>query len=88
MCIFAKNKYFIRIDADDTPGVIGSIGNICSKYGINLNYIVQKEVNKGLATIVIMTGFTKEKDVHTALDDIAKLSSIKEVHKTIRVMEL
>lgn len=82
------NKYFIRIDADDTPGVIGSIGNICSKYGINLNYIVQKEINEGLATIVIMTGFTKEKDVHTALDDIAKLSSIKEVHKTIRVMEL
>ena len=82
------NKYFIRIDADDTPGVIGAVGNMCSKYGINLNYIVQKEVKDATATIVILTGLAKEKDVLTALEELAKLSSIKMVHKTIRVMEL
>jgi len=82
------NKYFIRIDADDTPGVIGAVGNMCSKYGINLNYIVQKEVKDGTATIVILTGLAKEKDVHTALEELEKLSSIKQVHKIIRVMEL
>lgn len=83
------NKYFIRIDADDTPGVIGCIGNICSKYGINLSYIVQKDVTKdGLATIVILTGFCKEKSVIAALNELSSLTSIKNVHKTIRVMEL
>ncbi len=83
------NKYFIRIDADDTPGVIGCIGNICSKYGINLSYIVQKDVTKdGLATIVILTGFCKEKSVIAALNELSSLISIKNVHKTIRVMEL
>jgi len=82
------NKYFIRIDANDTPGVIGNIGNICSKYGINLNYIVQKDTNSDTATIVILTGLSKEKDVITALDELAKLPVIKTVHKIIRVMEL
>ena len=83
------NKYFIRIDADDTPGVIGNIGNICSKYGINLNYIIQKEITKeGLATIVILTGLSKEKDVLTALDELSNLTAIKNIHKIIRVMEL
>jgi len=83
-----SNKYFIRIDADDTPGVIGSVGNMCSKYGINLNYIVQKEVKQGTATIVILTGMAKEKDILSALEELEKLASIKTIHKTIRVMEL
>ena len=83
------NSYFIRIDADDTPGVIGTIGNVCSKYDINLKYIVQKDVTKeGFATIVILTGQSKEKDVKSALKELENLSSIKNVHKTIRVMEL
>ncbi|MCQ2958289.1 MAG: homoserine dehydrogenase [Candidatus Gastranaerophilales bacterium] len=84
-----ENKYFIRIDATDTPGVIGSIGNICSKFGINLNYIIQKDVTKdGMATIVILTGMCKEKDLITALNELSNLSSINTIHKLIRVMEL
>jgi len=83
------NKYFIRIDANDTPGVIGAIGNICSKYGINLNYIIQKDITEnGLATIVILTGQTKEKDLTTALTELNSLSAINTIHKLIRVMEL
>lgn len=83
------NKYFVRIDAFDTPGVIGFIGNVCSKYGINLNYIIQKDVTEeGLAKIVILTGLSKEKDLTTALNELSNLPEIKTVHKFIRVMEL
>ncbi len=83
------NKYFVRIDADDTPGVIGAIGNICSNYGINLNYIIQKDVSAdGLATIVILTGLTKEKDLTAALKELKSLPAINTVHNLIRVMEL
>ena len=83
------NKYFVRIEADDTPGVIGAIGNTCSKFGINLNYIIQKDVSEnGLATIVILTGKTQEKSLNAALSEINNLCAIKEIHNVIRVMEL
>ena len=82
------NKYFIRIDAGDTPGVIGNIGNICSKFGINLNYIIQKEVVKDTATIVILTGACKENALTNALNEINNMPAIKAIHKVIRVMEL
>ncbi|MDD3593650.1 MAG: homoserine dehydrogenase [Candidatus Gastranaerophilales bacterium] len=85
----SSNKYFIRIDAKDTPGVIGNIGTICAKHDINLVKIVQKGVlENGLANIVILTGECVEKDLNTALEELAKTQSIAQVHKVIRVMEL
>ena len=83
-----SNKYFVRIDADDTIGVIGTIGTICEKNNINLTSIIQKGTTGNYATIVILTGECKEMNLLSALDELRKNQTIKEIHKVIRVMEL
>ena len=83
-----SNKYFVRIDADDKIGVIGMIGSICEKNNINLTSIIQKGTTGDYATIVILTGECKEMNLLSALDELRKNQTIKDIHKVIRVMEL
>ncbi|OGI03994.1 MAG: hypothetical protein A2Y25_01140 [Candidatus Melainabacteria bacterium GWF2_37_15] len=82
------NKYYIRVTALNTPGVIGDLGTICGKNSINLHGIVQKEIlEDGSARIILLTELAKEKDVQQAVKDMAENPKIKEVNNLIRVME-
>ncbi len=83
-----SNKYFVRIDATDTIGVIGTIGTACEKHNINLTSIIQKGTTGNYATIVILTGECKEINLQSALSELRKNETIKDIHKIIRVMEL
>ena len=40
------NKYYISVTAANTPGVIGSIGEICGRHNISLASVLQKELTK------------------------------------------
>ena len=82
------NKYYIRILANDTPGVIGTIGNICGEHNINISSLIQKESRiEDAAEIVVITGICKEADIQNAISEMNKSTSIREVKNLIRVME-
>jgi len=83
------NKYFVRINAANTPGVIGQIGTIFANNDISLSSIVQKGIlpNKE-ATIVLLTEDAKEENVQNALEEVKKLPYIAHVYNVIRVMDL
>jgi len=82
------SKYYIRLIANNSPGVIGNLGIICGKNNINLYSIIQKGIlEDGCARIVLLTEKARESDIQTALNEIKSSSSIKEIENVIRVMD-
>jgi len=82
-----ENKYYISVHAENIPGVIGDLGIICGKHGINLYSIIQQGVlQDGTACIVLLTEIAKEKDVQAAVKEIKQRATVKEVKNFIRVM--
>ena len=82
------NKYYIRILASDTPGVIGAVGNICGVHNINISSIMQKESRiEDAAEIIVITDVCKEADIQNAVNEMKNNDSIKEIKNLIRVME-
>ena len=59
------NKYYISITAPHALGVIAKIGAICSKKGVNLSSILQKEVSSECSTaeITVITEKCLERNV-------------------------
>lgn len=85
------NKYYILINAKNTPGVIGVIGTICGNHNINLENLLQKELQEvkknETAEVVVITGLCREKDVQAAIADMNSNKNINEVLNLIRVMD-
>ncbi len=82
------NKYYIRVTTNNEPGVIGDLGIICGKNGINLYSIVQKGLLKdGSARIVLLTESAQEENILKAVDEISQQPATREVNNLIRVMD-
>ncbi|MEI8389278.1 MAG: homoserine dehydrogenase [bacterium] len=82
-----KNKYYINVQTENFPGVIGELGTICGKHGINLHGIIQQGVVKdNTASIVLLTESACEKDIRAAVKEISEKPTVKAVKNLIRVM--
>lgn len=84
-----KNKYYILMDVNDVPGVIGTIGTICGNHNISFASLLQKdsETNSQTAEVVIITAEALESDVQEAIKELQSTNCIKEVKSLIRVMD-
>lgn len=83
-----QNKYYIAITASNTPGVIGSIGEICGRHNISLASVLQKGIDvENTADIVVITESCTEKNIKTAINELEKNSNILKINNIIRVME-
>ncbi len=81
------NAYYIRLEATDTPGVIGHLGMACGEHGISLLGLVQKGVTEdGTATIVLLTHQVRESQLQAALRDIRKQNTTKQIPVVLRVL--
>lgn len=82
-----QNKYYISVQTENLPGVIGDLGMICGKHGINLYSIIQQGVlEDGTASIVLLTETSCEKSVQAAIKEMSERSTIKAIKNLIRVM--
>lgn len=80
------NCYYLRIDANNEPGVIGRIGTASAEFGINLSYIIQKNKNQqDRATIIVITEECFEADMNNMITRLQKDKTTKVVNR-IRVM--
>ena len=70
--------YYVRMKAKDTPGVMSRISGIFSAASINLESILQKEaeVIDGEVPIIMLTRKVREKNMDSALVEIAALDDI------------
>ncbi len=84
----SKNKYYIHLIAENTPGVIGRLGEIFGSHNINLLSILQKGIlDDGTARIIMLTSVAVENDVQNAIEQIKSTEIVKDVINVIRVME-
>ena len=82
------NKYYISVTAVNTPGVIGALGEIFGRHNISLASVLQKGIDKeNTAQIVIITEFSKESNLNSAINELKNNPNIVRVNNLIRVME-
>ena len=82
------NKYYISITAENTPGVIGCIGEICGKSDINLSSVLQKGTDAdNTAQIVVITEKSLEANIQNAITELKNNRHIVKINNLIRVME-
>ena len=82
------NCYFLRVRAEDKPGVVGQLGTICGKFDVSINALTQRGTNPdGSASITLLTHFVKEEKIQSAIIEMKKLNTVKQVENMIRVIE-
>ncbi|MEQ9619105.1 MAG: homoserine dehydrogenase [Deltaproteobacteria bacterium] len=84
------NKYYLRFEAEDKPGVLGKITGSLGKHGISIESVIQKgrHLGGGDVPVVIMTHEAKEKNLVSALREIGRFSTVSSKTNFIRIEEL
>ena len=85
-----ETSYYLRLQAQDKPGVLAEVTRILADLGISIESILQQEPPAGeaMVPVVILTQRVKEKNMNAAIDRIEKLSSIKGKVARIRLEHL
>ncbi len=80
-------SFYLRIHADDHPGVMNAVTRVLSNHGINIDAITQKVTREddGCADIVILTHRTLEGTMDKAISELEALEDIKSPITRIRV---
>jgi len=73
-----KTAYYLRLTAEDKPGVLADVTKILADNNISIEAIIQKEpqLNKTAVPIILLTQITLEKEMNAA---IAKIEALKTV---------
>ncbi len=80
------NAYYIRLETEDAPGVIGSLGQAFGHHGVSLHSVTQKHVADDAATIVLLTHRVKERQAQAALGEISAQSTTRQIGVVLRVL--
>ncbi len=82
---FVESKYYLRLLVADRPGVLASIAYAFGDKGVSLASVIQKNTDKKLAELVMVTHQVKEQNLQDALKVIEKLPAVDEISNVIRV---
>jgi len=85
-----KTAYYLRLHAQDRPGVLARVASILSERGINIESIMQKDVEEqdGLVPIIILTHRVREKSMNEAIAALEALDEVSSPLMRIRVEHL
>jgi homoserine dehydrogenase len=80
-----SSKFFLRIQAEDRPGVLANIASVLGNNGVSIAQVVQKSRKGGLAELVIITDEVRESHFNDAMVVFKGMSVVKEISGFIRV---
>ena len=82
--------YYLRLTAEDKPGVLAEVTKILAEHNISIEAIIQKEPQLGFTTlpVIMLTQKTLEKEMNAAIAEIEALSSITGKVSRIRLETL
>lgn len=85
-----ETAYYLRMSAEDKPGVMADITRIMGESDISIEAIMQKEPTKGasVASIIMLTQCIREAQMNQAIQAIQLLDSISGEVTRIRVESL
>jgi len=85
-----KTAYYLRLNAEDKPGVLAEITRIFADHNISIEALVQKEPLKGDTTvpIIMLTQITLEQEMNAAITEISALTTVSGKINCIRLETL
>ncbi len=81
------SRFYLRLRADDRPGVLGSVGGSFGSHGVSIRYFVQKEGSGTQAEMVFVTHPVREGDFREAIAAIRGDGAVREIEAIVRVEE-
>jgi len=82
------SEYYLRIHAEDQPGVLGKIAGLLGRSGISVESVVQRgRKSRGAVPIIFRTHETRERDLRRAVARVAAMPSIEGTPVAIRIEE-
>ena len=81
----SESKFFLRIIAEDRPGVLANIASVLGNNDVSIAQVVQKSSKSGTAELVIITDTVLEKNINDALAVFKGMSVVKDIPGVIRV---
>lgn len=79
-------RYYVRIDADNKPGVLAKISKVFARHDINIGEVIQHgQPDSKSVPVIIMCGPTDEATIKKALKEIAELTETSSKAHLIRV---
>lgn len=79
-----KNKFFIRMQVENKPGVLASIASVFGEHKVSISKVVQKIITDGVAELVIVTDAVKEYHMKDAMEHLKDMETTKEISSVIR----
>lgn len=85
---------YINIEALDVPGVIATIGEVLAKNNVSIEAVIQKpdeirvEDGDARVPVVILTNRVRESAMNATLTKIARLPTVSDTIRRIRVLDL
>lgn len=85
-----KTAYYLRLTAEDKPGVLADVTRILAAHQISIEALIQKEPPKGETSvpIIMLTQLTLEKEMNAAIADIEALTTVSGKVARIRLETL
>ena len=85
-----ETAYYLRIQAQDRPGVMADISRILGDEGISIEALIQKEPAEGAATVpvILLTHRVREAAMNRAIEAIENLDTVTAPVTRIRVETL
>ena len=81
-----ESPYYIRLLAEDKPGVMAAIAGAVGAQQVSLNSVIQKRRVGSRAEIVLITYKVKDEDLQLAVQTLSGLSVVNKVSTVIRVV--
>jgi homoserine dehydrogenase len=83
-------RFYIRIMADDAPGVFAQYGQVLANHKISISGAIQHEWTgpDNTVPVVITTHLTQQKNMTSALAELEKLDCVSEKPVCIRIIDI
>lgn len=85
-----KTAYYLRLNAEDKPGVLADVTRILAVHNISIEAIIQKEPSQGETAIpiIMLTQVTLEQEMNAAIAEIEALPTVTGKINRIRLETL
>ncbi len=84
-----ENRYYLRIQVKDVPGVIAKMSAILGDRQISISSFIQKEgQSEDNVSLMILTHLTKEELIKSAIVEIEKLAEVCDQVKLFRIEDI
>jgi homoserine dehydrogenase len=85
-----KTAYYLRLNAEDKPGVLADVTRILAQHHISIDSIIQLKPQDdcALVPVILLTQITNEKEMNAAIAEMEALSSVNGQINRIRLETL